>query len=334
MVPRFIPGGNDARPVDGTYRNITTGSVVGNHRTHMTSAVTTTSQAITACTPCHAPVTNAIDHRDGKINMRMHINSSAVNVRGYYNKPAGSPAAFFNQTSAPVLSTCNNVNCHFRTTTGNWGSAPLVGGQTEANCTYCHDSSGATPMTTGNHTRHIVKLGNTITTCATCHVDRTTFSHATTAKAGGTIAVVVSGGTYTAGTHATYPNYFGTTGYGSCNNIYCHSSAQSATGGAPPVYARATWGTSPDLRRLPRQYHGNTAVRNPYQASRQHLYNGMLGLPRHRLHRHHRRRSQPRQQPDQHQPDKQGQCTVPTYTQVRLRPGECFRHLQQHGLPR
>jgi len=232
-------GGNDIRPVDSAYRNITTGGFVGNHRTHIPVA---TTNPLT-CTPCHGVAPAIMDHRDGKINMRLHINSTAVTVRGFYNKPVGSPAAFFNQTSVPQLSTCNNVNCHFRKTTTAWGSAPLVG-QTESNCAYCHNSSGATPMTTGNHTKHITKFGNTIATCATCHPNQTTFTHATSAKAGRSITVTLASGTYTAGTHASYPNYFGTTGYGTCNTIYCHSSAQSVTGGSPPTYKPATWGTT------------------------------------------------------------------------------------------
>jgi len=237
-------GGNDIRPVDSTYRNITTGAFVGNHRTHI-PALTTNPQT---CTPCHGQAPANMDHRDGLINMRLHINSSAVNVRGYYNKPVGSPAAFFNQTSAPQQSTCNNVNCHFRTTSPIWGITPLTGGQTVANCQVCHQSTG---MNTGNHTKHITKFGSTISTCATCHPNQTTFTHATSAKAGRSITVnfagapsLSTGGTYAAGTHASYPNYFGTTGYGTCNTVYCHSSAQSATGGTPPVYKATTWGAT------------------------------------------------------------------------------------------
>jgi predicted CxxxxCH...CXXCH cytochrome family protein len=187
-----------------------------------------------------------MDHRNAQIDMRLHINSSAVNVRGYYDKPV-PPKAFFNQTSAPVLSTCNNVNCHFRKTTDIWGFAPLAVGQSEASCSYCH---AATSMNTGNHTKHITMLGNTITTCATCHVDRATFSHATTAKAGKSIGVAISNTplagapVYNAGTHASYPNYFTATGYGNCNNVYCHSSAQAANGSGAGTYQQVTWNSA------------------------------------------------------------------------------------------
>jgi predicted CxxxxCH...CXXCH cytochrome family protein len=238
----IIPGGTDIRPVDSGYRNISTGGFVGNHQRHILAATTNTL----VCTPCHGPAPTAMNHRNGVVDMRMHINSTATTVRGYYNKPAGSPAAFFNQTSLATTSTCNNVNCHFRTITPTWGSAALSAAS-DLTCGACHTSSGGSGsvlISTGSHTRHINKIGNAIATCSTCHPSNASFTHATSAKTGRSITVTVSGGSYTAGTHAAYPNYFGTTGYGSCNTIYCHSSAQSATGGAltAPDYKAVTWG--------------------------------------------------------------------------------------------
>jgi predicted CxxxxCH...CXXCH cytochrome family protein len=190
--------------------------------------------------------------------MRLHINSTAT-IRGYYNKPVGNPAAFINQTSAPVMSTCNNVNCHFRTNSPAWGATPLTGGQTVANCQICHLSTG---MNTGDHSKHIAAFGNTITACSKCHPDNTTFTHATSAKFGRSITVTLAGapfatGTYAASTHAAYPNYFTATGYGSCNTVYCHSSVQSTTGGTPPIYQRVTWGLS---TLACNGCHGNTAA--------------------------------------------------------------------------
>lgn len=212
----------DIRPIDSTYRNITTGAFVGNHRTHLPTATTLSN----VCTPCHGAAPATMDHRNGQINIRQHINSSA-SLRGIYSKPI-----FFNQTSAPTLGTCSNVNCHFRTTTTPWGSTALTGGQTAANCAVCHNSTG---MTTGNHAKHITALGGTLTACSTCHPNNTTFSHATSAKAGGAITVTFAGapkgtGAYTgSGTHKNYPNYLDGTGtYNSCNSTYCHGTAGPA----------------------------------------------------------------------------------------------------------
>jgi predicted CxxxxCH...CXXCH cytochrome family protein len=166
-----------------------------------------------------------MDHRDGKIRIRQHINSTA-SVRGIYSK-----STFFNQTSVSNPGTCSSVNCHFRTTTPVWGSAALSGGQTVANCAICHQSTG---MVSGNHTKHITALGGTVTTCANCHPNNTTFTHATSAKAGGAISVSFSGapkgtGSYTVGNHKNYPNYLDGTGtYGSCNTTYCHGTTGPA----------------------------------------------------------------------------------------------------------
>jgi len=255
----------DIRPLDtpatslASYRNITTGNFMGNHRSHM-PAVTTASNV---CTPCHGIAPTTMDHRNGLINMRQHINSTAT-VRGYYNKPVGNPAAFFNQTSAPVLSTCNNVNCHFRTTTPTWGAAALTGGQTVANCALCHQSTG---MATGNHTKHITALGGTLTACSTCHPNNTTFTHSTSAKAGRGITVTFTGapkgtGTYAgAGTHMNYPNYLDGTGtYNSCNNTYCHGSTGPAWNTPGPLACNSCHdAVSPGLA-LRHDKHYNSAV--------------------------------------------------------------------------
>jgi len=256
----IMPGGTDIRPVDLTYRNITSGGFVGNHQRHIPA---TTTNAV-VCTPCHGIAPTAMNHRNGVVDMRMHINSTATTVRGYYNKPVGSPAAFFNQTSLATTSSCNNVNCHFRTTTPAWGSAVLTAAS-DLTCGACHNSSGgsgASLMSTGSHTRHINKIGNAITTCATCHPTNATYTHATSAKIGRSISVTFATGTYTngsytPGTHASYPNYFGTTGYGSCTSSYCHSSVQSATGGTPPTYRVVTWGQG---ALTCASCHGNTAA--------------------------------------------------------------------------
>lgn len=223
----------DIRPVDATYRNISTGAFVGNHRQHLPVATTNTN----VCTPCHGAAPTSMSHRNGQIAIRQHINSTA-SIRGTYSKPL-----FFNQTSAPNLTSayCSNVNCHFRTQTPNWGTAPLAGGQTVTNCAFCHKSVA---MSTGNHAKHITSLdtsgGTTVAVCTTCHPNNSTFTHSTSAKTGGIINITFAGaptgaGTYTGtGTHMNYPNYLDGTGtYNSCNNTYCHGpSGPTWNGGA------------------------------------------------------------------------------------------------------
>jgi hypothetical protein len=48
-------GGNDLRPVDSTYRNITTGGFVGNHQTHIPRQHWTTVTALSICASTSTP---------------------------------------------------------------------------------------------------------------------------------------------------------------------------------------------------------------------------------------------------------------------------------------
>jgi len=144
----IIPNGTDIRPVDSTYRNITTGGFVGSHRKHIASP---TTAAIT-CTPCHGPAPAIMNHRDGKIEM-------TLTNPGTYSK-----GTFFNQTSLPVLGTCSNILCHSATTT------PAVSTPTwgvSAGCAACH----ATTPPTGAHTIHMTAPISAA--CGTCHTGAT-----------------------------------------------------------------------------------------------------------------------------------------------------------------
>src|SRR5450631_4082378 len=126
----------DMRPLDTTatsapsYRNISTGNFKGNHRTHMGVAVP--SANIFTCSPCHVvPAAGDNSHRNGVITLNANINNSSP---GTYNKGAGV-VTFWNQTSVPVLGTCQNINCHFQATTPTWGSSNYV---SPTDCDKCH----------------------------------------------------------------------------------------------------------------------------------------------------------------------------------------------------
>ncbi|WP_279342400.1 CxxxxCH/CxxCH domain-containing protein [Geotalea sp. SG265] len=158
------------------------------------------------------------------------------------------------KTSTSYNNSCN-VYCH-----GNWsGSGKTLNPSwtsTSGNdtaCGACHSASTATPPTaapvTGSHTRHTGSAtGNMGLGCSNCHtaVAAGNFSHVT-----GTVDwnLTALSGTYKSGNGSSYTTT-GSTGaaapsstYGSCNNIYCHSTIQGATGsGAPSAYATPTWG--------------------------------------------------------------------------------------------
>lgn len=123
----------DVRPVDWGYRNISTGGVVGNHRTHMANGA-----PVTSCDNCHVKNTT-FGHRDGKISFRADINASPAATT--YLKAGG--LGFVNQTSNPVMTNanCSNVNCHFEKTSPAWGSSKTI-----TNCDTCHSTLLARPM--------------------------------------------------------------------------------------------------------------------------------------------------------------------------------------------
>src|SRR5512133_2498514 len=164
---------DDYRPVDAPYRNITTGGFVGNHRTHMDSPASPA-----ACSSCHpASASYSSAHRDGKIKLSSHINSS-LPATTYKNTTSAFP-----QTSTPAPGTCANVNCHFESPTPAWGNNPAL-----TTCSTCHGAppSGTTPDNSGgaggSHAIHTAYF-NGVNNCVKCHPDHTSdpkpFTHAT-----------------------------------------------------------------------------------------------------------------------------------------------------------
>ncbi|WP_195892562.1 CxxxxCH/CxxCH domain c-type cytochrome [Geotalea daltonii] len=203
---------------------------MGNHRTHMANGA-----SVASCDTCHVKNTT-FGHRDGKISFRADINASPATTT--YLK--AGVLGFVNQTSNPVMTNanCSNVNCHFETTSPSWGLTAAAAG---LNCESCHNSAN----TSSAHTKHKEKYGslgsNYLDSCSTCHPNRSTFSHATSANnAGRNIAITVS--SYAGSNFKYLPSEAASRVLGSCNNLYCHSSGQSATGGSTPVYATPNWG--------------------------------------------------------------------------------------------
>ena len=219
---------------------------LGNHRTHLSAA-----PALTECNSCHTMATS-FGHQDGVINMANSLKGySSATLRARYDK-----GVFFNQTSIPNLTnaTCSNVSCHFEKKTPVWSSAAF---SVTTDCNACH---GAPPSGTsaapagglaGSHTRHDAYFPGTAN-CQKCHPNSTTFTHAT--SAGRTLKVqgflrdplntLEASGTYS-GAGANYlPSKSGTQIFGTCSNLYCHSSGQSTTGsGAGTPVTTPAWGS-------------------------------------------------------------------------------------------
>jgi predicted CxxxxCH...CXXCH cytochrome family protein len=158
----------------------------------------------------------------------------------------GFQAFTSSQVANPTLGTCATVNCHFETTTPVWGSNKAL-----TNCDTCHNSLGVSP----SHGKHVSAYGGTLA-CTKCHSPRTTFDHATSAgHVGRNIDITIP--TYVGSNFKYLPGQTGRV-LGTCSTIYCHSSGQSATGGALTAgdYVSVTWGGSATCGSC----HGTTAL--------------------------------------------------------------------------
>jgi len=217
-------------PADGTFK--------GNHGTHLPN-----NPAAVQCTVCHgAGAASYTSTHSTLSNNQIQMASKLDNYSGLKRARYGTKL-FWNMTTLPQLTTCNNVNCHFERTTDQWGSAAYVNADV-ATCSKCHD---ALP-TTAAHSRHITAYGGGLASCNQCHSNYTTaagkmkFQHAT--SAGRPIIVttpyVGSNNKYLPGPAST-----GRT-FGSCSVTYCHSAGQSTASGtvATPTYKSASWTTT------------------------------------------------------------------------------------------
>jgi predicted CxxxxCH...CXXCH cytochrome family protein len=240
----------DMRPLDTTasslasYRNISTGNIKGNHRSHMRAAAPSANTFI--CSPCHVvPAVGDFSHRNGVITLNSNINNSTP--PGTYYKGA-SAVTFWNQTSMPVLGTCQNINCHFQATTPTWGSAEYVA---PTDCNQCHGNppSGGATGADGSHTGKHATYFPGAAGCVKCHTDHlseaNTFSHATSAgKRNLSISLKNAnnavGGTYNGPLNDYLPNQ--TNVFGTCTATYCHSDGTKSSGFT--VVTVPTWGVN------------------------------------------------------------------------------------------
>jgi predicted CxxxxCH...CXXCH cytochrome family protein len=218
---------------------------LGNHKSHLPAA-----PAAGDCGVCHKQV-SATDfgHQNDIVDMANSLKGySSATLRARYDK-----GIFFNQTSIPNLTNaaCSNVSCHFEKKTPVWGSAAYVA---PADCGACHGAppAGGATGTAGSHARHDAYYPGT-TNCQKCHPGYAGFSHAT--SAGRPLRVqgylrnplnaLESASTYS-GTGANYlPSKSGVQVFGTCTNLYCHSSGQSVTGaGAGTAVVTTAWGSA------------------------------------------------------------------------------------------
>ncbi|GAB7026999.1 CxxxxCH/CxxCH domain c-type cytochrome [Geotalea toluenoxydans] len=237
---------HDYRPVDDTYRNITTGGFQGKHRAHLPLTAGPAS-----CSICHRGSQDyTSSHRDGLISLTPNIN----------NSPSPEPALYRNHTSAfrnwttpfpqtaePVLGKCTNVNCHFEADTPLWGN-PFP--QNQPACGNCHGlppANGSHPATTGSGKKHGDYYGTDENSCSKCHPGHNTFSHATSAGHRPILLQFTThpngGGSYSGVmTNINYLPSQNKDRNGTCSGIYCHSNG--SPDGRGTVSGTPTWGGS------------------------------------------------------------------------------------------
>ena len=176
-----------------------------------------------AVTPTNAPFFT------GTVNTGGYVGNSSLTGIVWTAGSTGTTV-----TTAAGVNTCA-VYCHGSTLTPANSAASWVGGATEAACGACHGTSSATPPTTANHGRHAgAAAGQLALTCDKCHG-----AHPDNSHVNGSVKWDLHGlgagkyktpalASYTAAgqTNALAPSAV----YGTCNNVYCHSTVQGAAG--------------------------------------------------------------------------------------------------------
>ena len=231
----------DYRPVDAAYRNISSGALRGNHRTHLDA-----SAGPASCAQCHpGSASYTSSHRNGSIRISSTINNSSLSTA--FRNHTSSP-----QSAIPVPGSCTNINCHFEAETPAWGSTPLAA---PAGCSSCHGAppaDGNHPSASGPGKKHGDSLGIGTGSCASCHVDHAAeanpFAHATSAGKRPLALPFTkapnNGGTYSG--NVSYPAFMPSQSpprNGTCTNLYCHD---NPSGGVPLTEAR--WGDSGTMK--------------------------------------------------------------------------------------
>jgi len=227
---------SDIRPLDSAYRNITTGAFLGNHQTHLGPA-----SPAADCAKCHgaAAASYSASHRNAAIEISANINSSPLVAT--YDKGTSFP-----QISTPTLGTCSNVNCHFEKITPTWGAAAFTAPD---DCDQCHGAppSGGATGAAGSHVKHDAYYFGSAN-CQKCHSNNTTFAHATSAghrnlNISFAAAPNNGSGAYNGALNDYLPsqNPSGTSGFGTCSNLYCHSPGDKTSGYTAPNQP-AIWG--------------------------------------------------------------------------------------------
>jgi len=205
----------------------------GSHQKHAGSW--TTSNQL-ACTKCHGLSSGigTIGHQNLNVQWAFDTTDARMSSAKYKGAAVGSTGG---KAPSAVYGSCSTVYCHSNVqndggTVGTAWATPTWGSSGSAACGTCHPF----PQVTGKHTKHLSFLGTTAAACQNCHAgagDETIY------HARGTINLAIATTYYGLNTAAySTGNHGPGTGYGNCQNVYCHGSWNtSGTTGNP------TWTT-------------------------------------------------------------------------------------------
>lgn len=253
VVEAALPcnGCHDYPPADATGgRGVPEGAVFGSHAIHAG-----TGGYGLSCPVCHVtPNWTSAGHQNGLVEAAANISS------GSYSKGTS-----FIQSNNPIMGTCANTYCHGNYPGSGKKAAPEWGNSASGTCGSCHEAANNSQPQTGNHTRHtFTGFDGYNIQCTACHKDIVTGNGPAsytiadkTKHASGFIdwkfdtsdPRVLPSTSYSIATGTASPSDGSNPrAYGTCNNTYCHSIAQTSTGG--PLTGQAgeyketfTWGT-------------------------------------------------------------------------------------------
>lgn len=175
------------------------------------------------------------------------------NINTFYHWTSHSPGTVMVYTGDQTPPSCS-VYCH-----GGWNgsgaSNPTPGwvGQNQAACGTCHSVSNTSPPTTGSHQKHVasgnfVENGATVgglnLACTKCHGAFANFtgSRHVNGSVEWDLSAISASATYRGANAGGTGSLAPSAAFGTCDNLYCHSTVQGANGLGAGTYKQPVWG--------------------------------------------------------------------------------------------
>ncbi len=246
------PATDTASLPDGLVWNPSpTGSAEGTaHIKHATGG----SNYSYTCETCHyqgMPVTDISGNN--KIQIGFYLFGGAYTGVGttYKGQSLSAPYSYEFTNNTTVGATqfqCINIYCHGRLPDGTvWGGGNNTGPMWNGTivCGDCHGAAASSPPSRGSHSKHAQAYDDGYQySCSLCHKDP---SSDKSLHANNKSEIIFSADPKVSG-----GNYGGTEqaldAYGTCTNLYCHSTVQSSPPGGSPTYRTTpAWGDNSTL---------------------------------------------------------------------------------------